>query len=87
MKKYLWGLLILILLGLITAGLFFGCSHLENKKKLTKAEKECIKFQVEKFCIPKKRKCNSKNEERATCAEMFEKCQTKHTNKCKDTLK
>lgn len=85
MKKYLKGLLLLTSLSILLAiGLIFGCSHLENKKKLTKAEKECIKYQVDKFCIPKKRKCNK---EKHICDEKFEKCQQKHIEKCKEVSK
>ena len=88
MKKYLWRVLFfLIISAVIGVGLIFGCSRLEKEKKLTKAEKECISFQVKTFCIPGKRKCNLKNKEKQVCEEMLEKCKKKHTHKCKETLK
>ena len=80
MKKYLKGFLLLVLLAILIIGLVFGCFNLEHKKKLTIAEKKCIKFQIDNFCIPKKRKCNK---EKNICDENFEKCRERHTEKCK----
>ena len=84
MKKYLKGFLVLISVFLLTIVLVFGCSHFKNKKNLTEAQKECIKFQIDNFCIPDKRRCNK---EKSVCDEKFKKCQQKHEEKCMEVSK